>query len=72
VRAVELAALVHRLLAESGTTLTRQYDDAYVEVVASARAALDEATFAAAWVAGRAMPLEPAIASALETTATFS
>jgi hypothetical protein len=33
--------------------------------VALARAQLDEATFSAAWAAGRAMPLEQAIAEAL-------
>ena len=62
VRAVELAAFAHRLLAESGTTLTRQYDDAYVEVVASARAALDDATFEAAWTAGAVLRIEQVVA----------
>jgi hypothetical protein len=40
----------------------RMYDRA----VAAARAQCDEASFGAAWAAGRAMPLEQAIAYALE------
>jgi tetratricopeptide (TPR) repeat protein len=38
----------------------------YDRAVVAARAQCDEATFAAAWAAGRAMPLEQAIAYALE------
>ena len=38
----------------------------YDRAVAAARAQCDEATFAAAWAAGRAMPLDQAIAYALE------
>jgi hypothetical protein len=34
--------------------------------VAAVRAQLDEATFAAAWAAGRAMTMEQAVAEALE------
>ena len=37
----------------------------YERQVATVRAQLDEATFAAAWAAGRALPLEQAIAEAL-------
>jgi predicted ATPase/DNA-binding SARP family transcriptional activator len=37
----------------------------YERTVAAARAALEAATFAAAWAAGRALPLEQAIAEAL-------
>jgi tetratricopeptide (TPR) repeat protein len=37
----------------------------YDRAVATVRAQLDEATFAAAWAAGRALPLEQAIADAL-------
>ncbi len=36
------------------------------DIVATARAQIDEASFEAAWAAGRAMPLEQAIAYALE------
>jgi hypothetical protein len=36
------------------------------QAVAAMRAALDEEAFAAAWAAGRSMPLEAAIAYALE------
>jgi predicted ATPase/class 3 adenylate cyclase len=39
----------------------------YDRAVAAARAQCDEQTFAAAWAAGRAMPLEQAIAYALES-----
>jgi hypothetical protein len=38
----------------------------YERGVAAARALLDQATFAAAWAAGRAMTLEQAIAEALD------
>ncbi|HEU5100018.1 MAG TPA: hypothetical protein VFU22_13410, partial [Roseiflexaceae bacterium] len=40
----------------------------YQRGVAAARALLDQATFAAAWAAGRTLPLEQAIAEALATT----
>jgi len=40
----------------------------YERDVAAVRAQLDEATFAAAWAAGRALPLEQAIADALNAT----
>ena len=36
------------------------------DTVATARAALDEAAFRAAWAAGRALPFEQALAYALE------
>ncbi len=39
--------------------------------VAAVRSALSEEVVAAAWAEGRAMPLEQAIASALDLTATF-
>jgi hypothetical protein len=60
VRAVRLLgaiASVHRYSAEQAT---------YDHLVAAVRAQLDEATFVAAWAAGRAMTLEQAIAEALD------
>ena len=41
----------------------------YERDVAACRAELDDATFAAAWAAGRALPLEQAIAEALQAAA---
>jgi non-specific serine/threonine protein kinase len=41
----------------------------YERAVAAARAALGEAAFAAAWAAGRALPLERAVAEALDVGA---
>jgi hypothetical protein len=68
VPAIHLAALVDRLLAESGTTLTPPYLRTYADVLASARSQLAAAEFEATWAEGQAMPLEQAIAYALEQT----
>jgi hypothetical protein len=42
----------------------------YDRIVASVRAQLDEATFAAAWREGQAMSIEETIADAFDSTAT--
>ncbi|MDQ5854583.1 MAG: hypothetical protein M3380_21425 [Chloroflexota bacterium] len=44
---------------------------AYERDLGGIRSRLDAATFAAAWAEGRAMPLEEAVASALDSMATF-
>ena len=63
-RVVQLAALVHRLLAESRTTLAPPYNDAYADVLARARGKLDDAAFEAAWTAGEALRLDQVVAEA--------
>jgi predicted ATPase/class 3 adenylate cyclase len=50
-----------------GLSILPIWHDNYQRGVAAARALLDEATFAAAWAAGRALTLEQAIAYALST-----
>jgi hypothetical protein len=52
-----------------GATLPPDGHPAYERTLAATRAQLDEATFAAAWEAGRALSLEQAIAYALEVGA---
>ena len=48
-----------------GTTILPIYQAHYQRGVAAARALLNDATFAAAWAAGRELTLEQAIAEAL-------
>ena len=43
----------------------------YEQILAAARVQVDDATWAAAWAEGRAMPLEQAVAYALAETARF-
>ena len=56
---------------EIGAPLPAHERRHYEEAQASARGRLDEAMWAAAWAEGRAMPLEQAVAYALEETVTF-
>jgi hypothetical protein len=65
VRATQLCGAVEGL---SGTMdlLVAPFLQIEQEIIAAARAQCDEAIFAAAWAAGRAMALEQAIAYALE------
>ncbi len=61
VRAVQLCGAVAALLESLHTQLLALDADLYERNVTDVRAQLDEATFAAAWTAGRAMTLEQAI-----------
>ncbi|HEU5101638.1 MAG TPA: tetratricopeptide repeat protein, partial [Roseiflexaceae bacterium] len=65
-RAVRLLAAAEALLAAIGRGLEPAVRADYERSLAVARVQLDEATFAAAWAAGRAMTLEQAMAYALE------
>ncbi len=64
-RAARLLGASEALLDAIGATLASTDQADYDRSVATTRAQLDEATFAAAWAAGRALPLEQAIAYAL-------
>jgi tetratricopeptide (TPR) repeat protein len=64
-RAARLFGAVQARRESAGVPLPAAYRAGYERDVAAARAQLDEATFAAAWAAGRAMSLEQAIAYAL-------
>ena len=65
-RAVQLFGAAESLRASAGIPLPPVHRADYARDVALVRGQLDEATFAAAWAAGRAMTLEQAIAYALE------
>jgi predicted ATPase/DNA-binding SARP family transcriptional activator len=65
-RAARLFGTAETQRESRGMPLPPAYHAAYEHDVAAARAELNEATFAAAWAAGRAMTLEQAIAYALE------
>jgi non-specific serine/threonine protein kinase len=71
-RAAQLFGAAESLRESAGIPLRPVHRAAYERDLGAARAQLDEATFAAAWAAGRAMTLEEAIAEAerllLETT----
>lgn len=64
-QAAKLCGGAELLLDSIGARFESADHVAYEQTVASTRAQLDDATFAAAWAAGRAMPLEQAIAEAL-------
>jgi predicted ATPase/class 3 adenylate cyclase len=64
-RAVRLFGAAEALRESAGNMLWPAYRTAYDRDVALARAQFDDATFTAAWAAGRAMTLEQAIAYAL-------
>jgi predicted ATPase len=66
-RAARLFGAVEALREVSGIELPALRRAEYDRAVEGTRAHLDEATFAQAWEKGRAMPLEQAIAEALET-----
>jgi hypothetical protein len=65
VRAARLLGAAEALRTVIGVQRPPAARPAYTRDVASARALLDDATFAAAWAAGRALTLEQAIAEAL-------
>lgn len=65
-RAVRLWGAVERLGESIGTVLAPAEQAEHEQGAATARAALGESAFAAAWVAGRAMTLDEAITCALE------
>jgi tetratricopeptide (TPR) repeat protein len=65
-RAVRLLGAAEALREAVGIPLPPAYRAAHERDVAAARAQLDEAAFAAAWAAGRALPLEQAIDEALD------
>jgi tetratricopeptide (TPR) repeat protein len=65
VRAARLFAIAHALRSTIFAPLPPLYRAGYDRYLAATRAQLDEATFAAAWGAGRAMTLEQAVAEAL-------
>jgi tetratricopeptide (TPR) repeat protein len=64
-RAVQLFGAAEALRASAGIPLPPIHRAAYEREVAAARAQLDEATFAAAWAAGRQLTLAQAVAYAL-------
>jgi predicted ATPase/DNA-binding SARP family transcriptional activator len=66
--AARLWGATEALRASSGASLSLAERVRYERSVAAARAQIDEATFAAAWAAGRAMTLEQAVAYALKST----
>jgi len=68
-RAARLWGAAERLRQAIGCRPAPAARATYERALAMARAQLDEAVFAAAWAAGRAMPLEQAIAEALEGAA---
>jgi ATP/maltotriose-dependent transcriptional regulator MalT len=63
--AARLFGAVEALHAANGESLHPANRRIYDRTVATVRAQMDEVTFAAAWAAGRSMPLEQAIAEAL-------
>jgi len=71
IRATQLFAAAARLRETIGGQLHRRPIDGteYDRTLGITRAQLDDATFAAAWAAGRAMTLEQAIAEVLQTGA---
>ncbi|MDQ5853342.1 MAG: tetratricopeptide repeat protein, partial [Chloroflexota bacterium] len=71
-RAVQLFGAAEALREGLGVSLQPADRVEWDRSVAAARAALDEATFAAAWAEGRAMTLEQAIASTLGPPPIFS
>jgi predicted ATPase/DNA-binding XRE family transcriptional regulator len=68
-QAAQLFGAAEALLEAIGGSLERIDRAEYEHNVAGVRAQLDEATFASAWAEGRTMPLEQAIAYALEGSA---
>jgi hypothetical protein len=69
-RAARLLGAAAALLATAGLLQpTPGWRDDHARATAAARAQVDEQTFAAAWAEGRAMPLEQAVAYALEEAA---
>jgi predicted ATPase/class 3 adenylate cyclase len=67
-RAIRLWGATSAVRERIGAPLTPEEHADQERLLAAARAALGEEAFAAAWAAGRAMPLEQAIAAALEAT----
>ena len=65
-QAVQLLGAAEALLETAVHALEPIHRAEYDRTVAAVRAQLDEAAFAAAWAAGRALSLEQAIAYALE------
>src|SRR5262249_35860897 len=63
-RAARLFGAAEALRESGGRPLPPVYRADYDKAVAAARAQLDPASWAAAWAAGRALPLEQAIAEA--------
>jgi hypothetical protein len=65
-RAARLGGVAEALREALGVALHPVLHGGHDQAVAAMRAALGEAGFAAAWVEGRALPLDEAIALALE------
>jgi len=66
-RAARLLGAVAVMLETVGAAVALHVRTDYDRILANTCAQLDEATFAAAWAAGRAMTLEQAVAYALAT-----
>jgi hypothetical protein len=62
---VRLFGAAEALRAATGWRLPPAYASGYERYLAAARAELDEATFAAAWIEGSGLTLEQAVAEAL-------
>jgi hypothetical protein len=69
-RAARLYGAAEHLREELGAPLAPGDRDAYTNVVAGIAATLREEEFTAAWSAGRAFPLEQALAYAMEDSET--
>ena len=65
-RAASLFGAAEVLRETTGSTITDAEREEYGRAVSNAHVQLDEASFSTAWAAGRAMPLEQAVAEALE------
>ena len=65
-RAARLLGAAEVVREAAKAAMARREREEYERVVAEVRARLDQATFAAAWAEGRAMPLEQAIEYALD------
>jgi tetratricopeptide (TPR) repeat protein len=70
-RAARLLGAVEALNEETRYRMVQAHRLGYERAVATARAQLDEGTFAVAWAVGRAMSLEEATASALNDVPTI-
>ncbi len=66
--AARLSGVLEAHAVATGASMALGDRAAFERIVAAARSQLDEASFESAWAEGRAMPLEQAVAYALEAT----
>ena len=65
-RAAQLFGAAEALRESIGTPRWHVYQASYARMLSAARTQLDDAAWTAAWAKGRAMPLEQAVAQALD------